>query len=569
MNNMLHKCVEHVIFIAMKKVYYSLLISSLIAVFNFAYGDSIDFTDLNTRGEFLMKATDKAKDDLNRSYLQIQNERQSENKDARREVDTKKDDEEKILDRNMHDRQDDFTRVDDRTEFFSREKREKLGERIENELKHQTKIIRETARAFRLTSRKKEELEKEIRETLHIQVSDFLGKTSNSLVDEFDNESFKEEFNKLQKRDDFKYLKDFEKREDKFRSDETKQDMYEKHIKDIDDKLLRGFSLNEAKESFTNKTFDKKIERRNKRKEIEEHIKDLTKEAQRDADLILKSTVKKEIPPNSIGIALGSSLEDLAREIERKTGLKIETGERSRQVVRRINKKAENMTKYIDFLPPKQWESLFADSDGDGVSDYDEIYVYKTDPNNPYTAGGKLTDGEKIALGLNVHSPEPEPAPVESPKYAGEVTPEVFEVTKIEKQPDKLKIEGSALPNSFVTLFVYSTPIVVTVKADDKGHWSYELKTELENGEHELYVATVNYAGKIVAKSPAVPFTLTAEAAYFEPLTVNIAEPSIVDIFKKYMFITSFLVALIFVLFILLFLGFKLSRKHTVSPSTL
>ena len=34
------------------------------------------------------------------------------------------------------------------------------------------------------------------------------------------------------------------------------------------------------------------------------------------------------------------------------------------------------------------------DSDGDGLSDYDEVKVYRTDPLNPDTDGDKLIDGE-------------------------------------------------------------------------------------------------------------------------------------------------------------------------------
>ena len=36
------------------------------------------------------------------------------------------------------------------------------------------------------------------------------------------------------------------------------------------------------------------------------------------------------------------------------------------------------------------------DSDGDGLSDYDEIHVYGTDPNNPDTDGDGLSDGEEV-----------------------------------------------------------------------------------------------------------------------------------------------------------------------------
>jgi outer membrane protein OmpA-like peptidoglycan-associated protein len=41
-------------------------------------------------------------------------------------------------------------------------------------------------------------------------------------------------------------------------------------------------------------------------------------------------------------------------------------------------------------------ELMERDSDGDGISDYDEIYVYGTDPLNPDTDGDGLTDYEEI-----------------------------------------------------------------------------------------------------------------------------------------------------------------------------
>ncbi len=41
------------------------------------------------------------------------------------------------------------------------------------------------------------------------------------------------------------------------------------------------------------------------------------------------------------------------------------------------------------------------DSDNDGLSDYDEINKYGTDPNNPDTDGDGLSDGQEIKLGKN------------------------------------------------------------------------------------------------------------------------------------------------------------------------
>ena len=69
-----------------------------------------------------------------------------------------------------------------------------------------------------------------------------------------------------------------------------------------------------------------------------------------------------------------------------------------------------------------------------------------------------------------------------------------------------------------VTIYIFSNdPIVITVKTDENGNWSYELDKELENGQHEAYVAVADDSGKILAKSEPIAFVKTAEAATIVP----------------------------------------------------
>jgi len=48
-----------------------------------------------------------------------------------------------------------------------------------------------------------------------------------------------------------------------------------------------------------------------------------------------------------------------------------------------------------------------ADADGDGVSDYDETQVYRTDANNPDTDGDGFSDRDELISGYSPHNAKP------------------------------------------------------------------------------------------------------------------------------------------------------------------
>lgn len=76
---------------------------------------------------------------------------------------------------------------------------------------------------------------------------------------------------------------------------------------------------------------------------------------------------------------------------------------------------------------------------------------------------------------------------------------------------------GERTPNSFVTIYIYSDPIVLTVKTDSEGNWTYELDKNLEDGNHEAYVAVTDNTGKITAKSEPIAFVKIAQAVTVLP----------------------------------------------------
>lgn len=175
---------------------------------------------------------------------------------------------------------------------------------------------------------------------------------------------------------------------------------------------------------------------------------------------------------------------------------------------------------------------LIFDKDGDGLSDEGEER-YGTDPNNPDSDGDGFDDGTEVKNGFNplgsgrltrqvapVDQALLNNRPLDQPKFAGRIEEESIKVneavTSEEPQPDPsvkpLRLSGLAEPNSFVTLYIYSSlPIVVTVQADQSGNWQYELTHPLVDGRHDVYATVTNDTGKIVKKSK--PFSFFVQEA--------------------------------------------------------
>lgn len=187
---------------------------------------------------------------------------------------------------------------------------------------------------------------------------------------------------------------------------------------------------------------------------------------------------------------------------------------------------------------------VFTDTDGDGISDYDEINIFHTDPNKRDTFNTGYSDGATL---LSQASGQGQVAgtttsagivlagglAVENPKITGTTQSNIMNVASVaalelkdtpdgKKDVAKALFKGKALPNSFVKLYLFSDPIVVTVKTDDQGNWSYILDKTLPDGAHSAYVAMVDNGGRILAKSSPLPFVKEASA-----LTVEAAGPDV------------------------------------------
>lgn len=154
----------------------------------------------------------------------------------------------------------------------------------------------------------------------------------------------------------------------------------------------------------------------------------------------------------------------------------------------------------------------------------------------------------------------------------GVVDEKIFKVERVEvaevatkqdgtQTASKIAFRGKALPDSFVTLYIFSLPIVVTVKTDADGNWNYTLDKELEDGNHQVYVGITDVKGKVVVKSNPLPFVKTASAITVEEaLAVPQAQaaPSFVENNYFYGVVT---IIILVVAAVLIFMGIRLSRR--------
>jgi hypothetical protein len=143
---------------------------------------------------------------------------------------------------------------------------------------------------------------------------------------------------------------------------------------------------------------------------------------------------------------------------------------------------------------------------------------------------------------------------------------QVKEIVLTDKK--EILLKGQALPNTYITIYIYSTPIIITVRTDSNGEWQYVLDKELEDGKHTVYTATVNNTGNIIAKSSPFLFTKTAEAASLGdvPLLENtptVNEPTLLENESLYIVLGS---VLAFIIMILILVGI-ISKKDEPTKS--
>lgn len=224
-------------------------------------------------------------------------------------------------------------------------------------------------------------------------------------------------------------------------------------------------------------------------------------------------------------------------------------------------------------------ESSSADTDSDGISDFDELNLYRTNQEEPDSDNDGVNDGVEIMRGYDPLDATAEAIityelPQETFGLVENELLKVESVTPFVKTEDptvapivQASIKGKGLPNSYVTIYVFSTPTIVTVRTDQDGSFEYTFEKELEDGEHEVYIAVTDNTGAIMARSN--PFKFIKEAQAFTPIdaagaTTQPTEMSLYDIqaFESYNIAVG--LGILALGIILLILGSGLREKNYI-----
>ncbi len=177
-----------------------------------------------------------------------------------------------------------------------------------------------------------------------------------------------------------------------------------------------------------------------------------------------------------------------------------------------------------NYIAERDGIRVFADADSDGIVDFDEVNIYGTDPKRGDSDNDGVTDGDELVLHADPKILGTTTMIFQDPDQYGVIAAtgtlgvtaivagEIVNDASGAPRLTSLILSGHGPRNAYVTLFIYSEPIVVTVKTDRSGAWTYRLDKELPDGSHKVYTALTDNGGRVIAKSEPLPFVKEAGA---------------------------------------------------------
>lgn len=187
---------------------------------------------------------------------------------------------------------------------------------------------------------------------------------------------------------------------------------------------------------------------------------------------------------------------------------------------------------------------------------------------NTSSGGSSTTTGQKTVESITpelLSSSDKIVVEQDIPVSIGEFDPDIFlkgkniKITAIKniKQDGKtlLHFEGKTKPNTLVTLYVFSNPVIVTVKSDEKGIWTYDRERNIETGKHSAF-ATI-YDDGVTRRSDVSNFFI-AKASGGESLILQSF-----NLTKTFGYVYVFVSAI--VIAILILITFRIYQKRRVT----
>ncbi|MFC1663061.1 Ig-like domain-containing protein [Patescibacteria group bacterium] len=160
------------------------------------------------------------------------------------------------------------------------------------------------------------------------------------------------------------------------------------------------------------------------------------------------------------------------------------------------------------------------------------------------------------------------------PRQGGELVPDKLKVYDVDNlqlptiEKPYVVLRGVGPPNSIVTLYIYSNPLVVTTKTDDDGNWTYIVDKPLEEGRHEVYVTITDDTGKVTEKGNPLAFFISEAIAISEEdfLRADVDVSSDNNLLTLYIILAISIVVII-ILAIFYFSYNRRQNKPTISGS--
>ena len=116
-------------------------------------------------------------------------------------------------------------------------------------------------------------------------------------------------------------------------------------------------------------------------------------------DTFSESNVVEDNKIDDLNIKIEEALKRIKKILEENSGEKVEIDNVSGQIKNSLEDYNDDVLDSEVERERLRINMLYEDSDDDKVSDYDEVHIYGTDPNNSKTVPGDLLDGDKILLG--------------------------------------------------------------------------------------------------------------------------------------------------------------------------